>query len=437
MFTLFKYIIFAGVFVFIIIFGFILYFKNEKVEYTPTEQLSEYRVSSNMVGTFEKKDTLNILKLHGSYDEMGQQYGALAYNQLHEIYQDIVPEYFDGIHRKALISDVLRLYYYIKLDDREKELLSGIAKTSGLNQRQLLSIEMLPMLITLYSGFDGDKLNKTDTSGSGFCSFLSVWGNLSKTKTMLLARNLDLSTAVTKLDNYYSLVAYNPTNDGNSVASFGFIGFIPGFTWINNKGLFSEYNDGRRSVPGFNFSGYIGLNTAFYGMLDANNSEEFIDYIRNHPAFVSNFTAIVDKNNSRAIEHAVKEEPEILNGQLEFANFFTNLYRTDFKDAKITMSNCIEKVKDTPSYACVRYHHIEAFLKQNHSIGVNELKSLFSTSLDNGGVYQTGSSNLYPVAEVTNYTLIGDLSSGKFIYSNHKDKNVWLDLDINSLFVKN
>lgn len=435
MLTLFKYIIFAGIFIFIAIFGFILYYKNDKVTYTPKEQLTEYKISDDKIGTFEKKDTLNILKLHGSYDEMGQQYGALAYNQLNEIYQQLVPEYFDGINRKAFLSDILRLYYYIKLDDREKELLTGISKTSGLNERQLLSIEMLPMLITLYSGFSGDKLTKSDTSGTGFCSFLSVWGELSKTKTMLLARNLDLSTAVTKLDNYYSLVAYNPTEDGNSVASFGFIGFIPGFTWVNNKGLFSEYNDGRRSVPGFNFNGYIGLNTAFYGMLDANDSEEFIDYVKEHPAFVSNFTAIVDKKKSRSIEHAVKEDPSILDGQSEYANFFTNLYRTNFKNAKITMSNCIEKVKDTPSYACVRYHHIEAFLKQNHSIGEAELKSLFSTSLDDGGVYQTGASNMYPVAEVTNYTLIGDLSSGKFIYSNHKDRNIWLNLDINKLFI--
>ena len=61
---------------------------------------------------------------------------------------------------------------------------------------------------------------------------------------------------------------------------------------------------------------------------------------------------------------------------------------------------------------------------------------MFSTSLDNKGVYQTGASIEYPVAEVTNYTLIGELATGKFIYSNHKDKNLWLELNLNDYFVK-
>jgi len=59
---------------------------------------------------------------------------------------------------------------------------------------------------------------------------------------------------------------------------------------------------------------------------------------------------------------------------------------------------------------------------------------LFSTLLDDGGVYQTGMSVRYPVAEVTNYTLIGELASGQFIYSNHSAKNVWIELDIHHYF---
>ena len=411
---------------------FMLYFYNQKADYAHHEQLTNYQTSKNNIGRFKQDDTLAILSLSGSFYEMGQQYGALAYNQLHEIYQKIVPEYFSGINSRSFLSYALRLYYQFKIDDRERKLLHGMVKTSGLTYQQLLSIEMLPMLITLYSGFNGDKL--TDTSGSGYCSFLSVWGNLSKTGSMLIARNLDLSTAVTKLDSYYSLVVYKPNGDDNSVASFGFLGFIPGFTWINDKGLFSEYNDGRRSVPGFNFSGYIGLNTAFYAMLDAKNSAEFIRYVNNHPAFVSNFNAIVDINDSFTIEHAVKAKPVVLKGQQSNANFFTNLYRTDFEHAKLTMNNCVDCTRDTPSYASVRYHHIESYLATVTQVGVTDLKKLFSTSLDDGGVYQTGSSSNYPVAEVTNYTLVGELATGKFIYSNHRNKDIWLEINVNEYF---
>lgn len=427
-------IIFIAVFLAGVVLVFKFYIYNRKANYVPCQQLTSYQTSAINIGQFEQHDTLTILNLCGSYCEMGKQYGALAHNQLHEIYQKIVPEYFYGMSVRSLLSYVLRLYYQFKIDNRERELLQGMVKTSGLSYQQLLSIEMLPMLITLYSGFNGDKL--VDADGAGHCSFLSVWGNLSKTGSMLIARNLDLSTAVTKLDPYYSLVIYKPSGNDNSVASFGFLGFIPGFTWINDKGLFSEYNDGRRSVSGFNFSGYVGLNTAFYAMLEAKNSADFIRYINNHPAFVSNFNAIVDVNDSFTIEHAVKTKPVILKGQQPEANFFTNLYRTNFEQAKLTMNDCVDRTRDTPSYASVRYHHIESYLTTINKIGVPELKELFSASLDDGGVYQTGNSNNYPVAEVTNYTLIGELATGKFIYSNHRNKDTWLEININDYFKK-
>jgi len=432
MITMIKCVFIILIILTLLIVIFMVFSANGSSQYTPREQLDTYKTTAGTTGYYEKKNTLTILNLHGTYDEMGQQYGALAYNQLHTIYKEIVPNYFNGINKRVLLSYMLRLYYNYKLDKREVEILKGMTKTSGLTYRQLLSIEMLPMLITLYSGFNGDKLS--DAGGSGHCSFLSVWGNLSATNSMLVARNLDLSTPVTVLDPYYNLVIYNLANQDSSVATFGFTGFIPGFTWLNNHGLFSEYNDGRRSVPGVNFSGYIGLNTAFYAMLDSQTHEEFIQYVKDHPAFISNFTSIVDKDSSHTIEHAANTKAAILTGQSSNANFFTNLYRTDFTNAKITMSNCVEKTKDTPSYACVRYHHIEHFINSGTKIGIEGLKNFFSTPLDNKGVYQTGSSREYPVAEITNYTLIGEIPSGKYIYSNHANPDLWIDIDINRYF---
>ena len=411
---------------------FLIYkFITSKFLYTPKPQLLNYN-SLNNSASFEKKATLSIFNLHGSYEEMGEQYGALAYNQLNEIYQQIVPLYFNSFKWTTLLAYYFKRSYQKQLDPREINILKGMAKTSGLTYKQLLSIEMLPMLITLFNGLNGDKL--IDTKGTGHCSFLSIWGQLSSNNNMLIARNLDLSTAVTKLDSYYNLVIYNPSNNDSSVATFGFIGFIPGFSWISQNGLFSEYNDGRRSVPGLNSSGFIGLNSAFYAMLSSKTSAEFIDYIQARPAFISNFTAIVNTTTSHTIEHAANSQFMLLDGQSANANYFTNLYRTNFVKAKITLSNCIEKIKDTPSYAAVRYRHIEEFLQKSPIIGLAELKDFFSRSLDDGGVYQTGQSSNYPVAEVTNYTLIGDLVTGQYIYSNHADKNNWVELNINNYF---
>lgn len=436
MIKLIRGIFFAILTLIALVCGFVVYSIDKAVSNPPRKQFDSYTSSEGNRGSFEKKGELSIFNLHGSYDEMGQQYGALAYNQLNEIYQNLVPKYFSELNYKTILSFVLRTYYSWRLDARERAILQGMAKTSGLTYHQLLSIEMLPTLITLYSGFNGDKLS--DAGGLGHCSFLSIWGQRSQSDTMLVARNLDLSTPVTQLDNYHNLVIYNPSaNNDNGVAVFGFIGFIPGFTWVNSKGLFAEYNDGRRSVAGFNFiDGYIGLNTAFYGMFSANSREEFIQYVNNHPAFVSNFTAIVDKTKAQALEHAVNNPLRVLDGQGDGYLFFTNLYRTEFNGAKLTMQNCIEKIKDTPSYACVRYHHLEQFIAKNSQFDIADLKTFFYTSLDDGGIYQTGDSKNYPVAEVTIHTVIGDLENGNFIYSNHQNKDLWLNLPIYSYFIK-
>lgn len=436
MIKLIRGIIFAVLSLIAVLCGFILFSIDKAIINPVHKQLDQYTSSGGTSGSFKKDGDLNIFNLHGSYDEMGQQYGALAYNQLNEIYQTLTPKYFAIFNYKTVLSYILRTYYNWRLDERERSILQGMAKTSGLTYRQLLSIEMLPTLITLYSGFDGDKLS--DAGGLGHCSFLSVWGKRSKLDTTLVARNLDLSTPVTQLDNYHSLVIYNPTNaNDNSVATFGFIGFIPGFTWVNSRGLFAEYNDGRRSVPGFNFfNGYIGLNTAFYGMFSANNSQEFTKFVENHPAFVSNFTAIADTNKTQSLEHAVNNPLSILDGQGSDYLFFTNIYRTEFKDAKLMLQNCVEKTKDTPSYACVRYHHLEKFIANNPQLDIVNLKDFFYTSLDDGGIYQTGSSKNYPVAEVTIHTVIGNLSTGDFIYSNHQNKDSWINIPLYSYFSK-
>lgn len=393
------------------------------------EQLDNYTSSEGNSGSFEKNGTLIILNLHGSYDEMGQQYGALAYNQLNEIYQTLVPQYFSGFSYKTLLALMLRSYYDHRLDPRERAILQGMAKTSGLTYRQLLSVELVSVAMDIFN----------DRTVHGHCSFMSAWGERSKSDTMLIARNLDLITQVGQLDKYNSLVIYNPTKcNDNSVASFGFIGLVPGFTMINSQGLFFEANDGQSSVPGFDvMNGVVALNTGFYGLLDAKNRNDFIESFYAVPTMTSHFSAIVDKDQAQVLERASHNVPKLLDGQGEGYLFFTNLYRTaDFKNEKISINDCVEKTRDSATYACVRYHHFEKFVATHDQFDINELRTFFHTPLDDGGIYQPGNSKGFPVKEITIHTVIGDLSTGEFIYSNHQNKDVWINLAIYKYFAK-
>lgn len=412
-----------------ILFGFIIYSIDKKVVNPMRKQLDSYSSSEGHKGSFEQKETLIILNLHGSYDEMGQQYGALAYNQLNELYQTLVPRYFSKFSHKTVLAFMLRSYYDYRLDPRERAILDGMAKTSDLTFRQLLSVGLIIIAMDLFE----------DRTVSDHCSFMATWGRLSQAGSMIIARNLDLITQVGDLDKYNNLVIYNPTEtNDNSVASFGFVGLIPGLTMMNDCGLFFEVNNGAWSVPGFDLtSGISPINTGFYGLLSSKTREDFIKSFYTVPTLLSHFSAIVDKDKAQVLERAVHNEPRLLDGQGDEYLFFTNLYRTaDFKNSKITIHNCVEKVRDSATYACVRYHHFEKFIASNNQFDINNLKAFFHTTLDDGGIYQPGDSINYPVKEITIHTLIGDMSSGKFIYSNHLNKDVWIDLSLYDYFRK-
>lgn len=407
--------------------GYIFYSIDKAVVNPPRQQLNNYISSDGNSGTFEKKETLNIFNLHGTYDDMGQQYGALAYNQLNEIYQTLVPQYFSRFSYKTVLAFMLRSYYDHQLDPRERDILQGMAKTSGLTYRQLLSVELVSVAMDVFN----------DRKVSGHCSFMGAWGKRSKSDTMIVARNLDLITEVGQLDKYNSLVIYNPTEyNNNSVASFGFIGLIPGYTMVNNRGQFFEINNGEWSVPGFNLtSGVSPINTGLSSLLDAKNQTDFIESFYAVPTMLSHISAVVDKNKAQVLERPAHNEPKLLDGQGADYLFFTNLYRTaDFKNEKIGVNNCIEKVRDSSTYACVRYHNFEKLVASHNQFDINELKTFFHTSLDDGGIYQPGNSEKYPVKEITIHTVIGDLSTGEFIYSNHQNKDTWINLSLYKYF---
>lgn len=413
----------------VILCGYIFYSINKEVVNPPRQQLNSYTSSEGHIGVFEKKDTLNILNLHGTYNEMGQQYGALAYNQLNEIYQTLVPQYFSRFSYKTVLAFMLRSYYDYRLDPRERAIVEGMAKTSGLTYQQLLSVELVSVAMDVFN----------DRKVSGHCSFMGVWGKRSKSDTMIVARNLDLITQVGQLDKYNSLVIYNPTEyNNNSVASFGFIGLIPGYTMVNNRGQFFEINNGEWSVPGFNLtSGISPINTGMSSLLDAKDRADFIESFYAVPTMLSHFSAIVDKDKAQELERPAHNEPKLLDGQGDGYLFFTNLYRTDnFKNEKIGINNCVEKVKDSSTYACVRYHNLEKLVATHKDFDINNLKTFFHTSLDDGGIYQPGNSKNYPVKEITIHTVIGDLSTGEFIYSNHQNKELWINLSLYKYFAK-
>jgi hypothetical protein len=74
---------------------------------------------------------LKVVQLHGSYRDMGRQYGALMKNDLNEMYDNISADF--GKKPGANYEGFLKVgrEYYNSYPQRYREVLNGIGETSG------------------------------------------------------------------------------------------------------------------------------------------------------------------------------------------------------------------------------------------------------------------------------------------------------------------
>ena len=172
-----------------------------------------------------------VIVLNGSYREMGRQYGALMKKELNEEYAFIISSLKDRGYTQEQIRAKVQ-GYSVLCSQRQMELLSGMAETSGLTKDDTT---------ILYFGLIY-YLTLPRTSPS--CSYLATWGNYTPDGTVVVSRVLDLPEPVLQFNKWYVLTVYRPNDGCNGVATFGPAGMRPE-TLMNSKGLFiAEDNSG-------------------------------------------------------------------------------------------------------------------------------------------------------------------------------------------------
>jgi len=183
-------------------------------------------------GVLYQYGSLNVVELHGSYREMGRQYGAMRKDILNDIYNDMSK---DTSWLSALGNVTLD---YIEKYNKEKyaaypnynEIMKGIAETSGLGDKTYVTC-------TIYKEFSY-MLHKSSKSQ---CSFDAAWGPYTSNSPLVAGRNYDLGQY---MSNNTEIVVYNFDDGSIPVAVMGYVGSVYITSGFNNKGLFLELNDG-------------------------------------------------------------------------------------------------------------------------------------------------------------------------------------------------
>ncbi|TSA45934.1 MAG: hypothetical protein D4R56_04730, partial [Deltaproteobacteria bacterium] len=201
-----------------------------------------YRRTLRTVNTFEGgalfqttgdggSGAFNVLSLNGDWRQMGRQYGALMKTQMSDFYDLAAARLASSRGMTAEELRQLGQYLYNMQFSYGRQLIDGMAETSGMSNEKQRSVA------ALMGGLFG-------------CSSMDAWGDYTGGGPLVVGRNWD--TARGPFDGYgrfLTAVVYNPPSPQNSVADINYVGSISMQTGLSSKGIFLDLQSGSASDP--------------------------------------------------------------------------------------------------------------------------------------------------------------------------------------------
>jgi len=202
------------------------------LSYTAPEVLSTFEG-----GTVYKVGTLKVLKLSGTWKEMGRQYGRLFSDDLKAMYDTVVKQYIEN----SLIDSESQLTEFSKKQFslypvRFHLMADGMVETSTITRDQLACLNSFFEQLT--QAVSPHKYPATH------CSCISAWGEYTGNGPLVMGRDFDFPPFYRNMSKYVSLVVYNPSDGACSAAVITYPGQIGSIQVFNDQGLVLESNDG-------------------------------------------------------------------------------------------------------------------------------------------------------------------------------------------------
>ena len=241
-------------------------------------------------GKLFKAGAVSVLVLKGNYRQMGRQYGALVKDDLKAMDNTIVEVFLNNPDEKRrMTGDELNTIAWALFDRyprRYKEILYGMAETSGLWLNQILLVNALEWF---------PKINKLSY---GKCSGIAVWGPYTK-GPVIFGRNDDDDPAYLAFAR--PVVAVFKPNDGSIPAALiNYPGVIYNATGINADGLFMELNAG--NDMGFSLDRTSIFTTLFLYLQEYHNLVELDRAMRSTLVDMSSIINVADPTRGYSYE---------------------------------------------------------------------------------------------------------------------------------------
>ena len=326
-----------------------------------------------LISTFEggklyRAGQINVLELHGTFRQMGRQYGQLLKDQLQAFYREAIEARI--IQKGTATAEELSVMAHKVFDfypKRFKDLFQGMAETSGLDLEKHIRLNWACGFIL--------------EAPPAQCSAMAAWGEYTGGKPLVFGRNWDLPRALFKdFLKFFTVVVFNP-EDGNPVADINFPGSLMLQTAMNKEGLFLEFNNGLFSGGSITFANRKPINTLLLEFLfDCSNMRELDAGFHTGRANAVGIVNVADQAGAYAYEwptFGLKKRVGDRNGLLVETNHFVD------PDWGLTeLPPGVEKELKTIKR---RNHLLALGDKFKGKIDVGKMKEIIAIPIDQGG----------------------------------------------------
>lgn len=210
-------------------------------------------------GRLYRSGKINVLALHGSYRQMGRQYGYLLSSELKGLYKNAVVDYFQQ-HKNLSVDEMKKtaMSLYRFYPQRFKDIIQGMAETSGLSLEEQIMLNALE----LYGSMSG-------------CSGIIAWGEYTNNQPLIAGRNYDWFEKYLEFAQSLTVTVFNP-DSGIPNAIVTFAGVIYATTGLNAEGIFLELNNG---LPSGGSLIYADRVPAVINLLASLNDSSSLDHL--------------------------------------------------------------------------------------------------------------------------------------------------------------
>lgn len=345
---------------------------------------------------------VKVLKLKGTYFEMGWQYGHLLKDDLkkwaqyyNSTWKD-ANSYLYNVITRNIYEDVTSAF----LSPKMKNFLAGVIVRTGMSKGDVY-------LLNQCLGFDYMLGSNVKEAGGAACTFVGAYGAATQGGATIVGRNLDLQRPLAVRDYNSVITIMQPTTGDNRVATLGFVGLPQGYALLNlDRTVFVEYNTANSAdYVELNFTQLIGardmINTAFEAATDRSNTNAATTaaYLQNAKLLSPTFFGVADRSMVYVVQRPALAQGRISTDSIASGiNGVTNVFLDkDIFGTKLSIYNAStavdapDKKLDTPARGMVRWENMNTYFKGlSAAVGVETVKTIISRNIADGGVFITG-----------------------------------------------